>query len=157
MSINKYPIQIQTDGRSELRRRLAVGGGRMTPQRLAIYEAVVGRTSHPSVGAVAEEVRRRFPGLSPATVYATLDLFARLGLVQEISGPVRRYDGRAGMHINLVCSRCGRVVDVDDPALVSLRRRAAARARFRVSAVRFELHGICPRCRRSPAPRNGGR
>lgn len=123
---------------------------------MAIYEAVVGRTTHPSVAAVYAEVRRRFPGLSPATVYATLDLFARLGLVQEVSGPVRRYDGRSGTHINLVCTRCGRVIDLADEQLEPLQRRAAARTRFRVSGVRFELHGLCPRCRRVRR-RNGGR
>lgn len=138
----------------DLRRRLAAQRGRLTPQRMAIYDAVVGRTSHPSVAAVYEEVRRRFPGLSPATVYATLDLFARLGLVQELSGPIRRYDGRGEMHINLVCSRCGRVTDVADSVLGALQRRAAAREGFQVSAVRFELHGLCPRCRR---PRRRGR
>jgi Fe2+ or Zn2+ uptake regulation protein len=123
---------------------------------MAIYEAVVGRTSHPSVATVYEEVRRRFPGLSPATVYATLDLFAQLGLVQEISGPVRRYDGQSAVHVNLVCARCGRVTDVADPGLEPLRRRAAARARFRVSAVRFELHGLCSRCRRRSNRGTGG-
>src|SRR5207245_8535200 len=124
-------------------------GGRLTPQRMAIYEAVVGRATHPSVAAVHAEVRHRFPGLSAATVYSTLDLFARLGLVQEISGPVRRYDGRAGAHVNLVCHRCGRVTDVPDGELEAVQRRAAARARFQVAAVRFELHGLCPRCQRS--------
>ncbi len=142
---------------ADLRRRLGAQGGRLTPQRMAIYEAVVGRTSHPSVAAVYAEVSRRFPGLSPATVYSTLELFARLGLVQEISGPVRRYDGRAGVHMNLVCHRCGRVLDVADAGLKALKRRAAARARFQVSAVRFELHGLCPRCRRRPGRRNGER
>ncbi len=161
MTINKNSIQeiAEPAGRrwADLRRRLAARRGRLTPQRMAIYEAVVGRTSHPSVTAVYKEVRRRFPGLSPATVYATLDLFAQLGLVQEISGPVRRYDGQSGMHINLVCSRCGRVIDVVDSELEPLQRRTAARARFSVSAVRFELHGLCPRCRRRPGRRNGGR
>jgi Fur family peroxide stress response transcriptional regulator len=123
---------------------------------MAIYDAVVGRTSHPSVAAVLEEVRRRFPGLSPATVYSTLDLFAKLGLVQEVSGPVRRYDGQAGVHINLVCRRCGRVIDVADSELDALQRRVAARAKFQVASVRFELHGICPRCRRRPRRRTGG-
>ncbi len=153
MNINKNPIQTQpsaadADPWADLRRRLAAARGRLTPQRMAIYEAVVGQTSHPSVAAVYTEVRQRFPGLSPATVYATLDLFAQLGLVQEISGPVRRYDGRSAVHVNLVCTRCGRVTDVADRGLERLRRRAAARARFRVSAVRFELHGLCLRCRR---------
>jgi len=149
---NDPTLQVWTD----LRRRLAAQRGRLTPQRMAIYDAVVGRTTHPSVAAVYEEVRRRFPGVSPATVYAALDLFARLGLVQEVSGPIRRYDGRAGTHVNLVCSRCGRVIDVADSELEPLQRRAAARARFHVSAVRFELHGLCPRCRRRPRRRTGG-
>jgi Fur family transcriptional regulator, peroxide stress response regulator len=161
MSINKDAIQNRgpASGPSrwrDLRRRLAAVGGRLTPQRMAIYEAVVGRTSHPSVASVFGEVRQRFPGLSPATVYTTLDLFAHLGLVQEISGPERRYDGRSALHVNLVCTRCGRVTDVGDPALEPLRRRAAARARFRVSAVRFELHGLCPRCRRGSSRKTGG-
>jgi len=160
MAINKDRIQISAhpgaSAWTDLRRRLGPRGGRLTPQRMAIYEAVVGRTSHPSVLAVYEEVRRRFPALSPATVYSTLDLFARLGLVQEVSGPVRRYDGQAGVHINLVCRRCGRVLDVVDAELDALQRRAAARARFQVSAVRFELHGVCPRCRRRQGRRNGG-
>jgi Fur family peroxide stress response transcriptional regulator len=102
MSINKKSVQVNADRWGDLRRRLAAHGGRLTPQRMAIYEAVVGRTSHPSVDAVYEEVRQRFPGLSPATVYATLGLFADLGLVQEISGRVRRYDGRASVHLNLI-------------------------------------------------------
>ena len=170
MDINKDSIQTAPvpaaspgapsgDRWADLRRRLAGLGGRLTPQRMAIYEAVVGRTTHPSVAAVHEEVRRRFPGISAATVYTTLNLLARLGLVQEVSGPVRRYDGQAGVHVNLVCGRCGRVIDVSDGELESLQRRAAAREGFQVSAVRFELHGLCPRCRRArrPRPHKGGR
>lgn len=132
----------------DLRRRLASRGGRLTPQRMAIYDAVVGRTSHPSVDTVYAEVRRRFPGLSPATVYSTLSLFADLGLVQEIGGRVRRYDGQATVHFNLICRRCGRVTDVADRRLRVLERAVAARTRFQVSAARFELHGLCLRCRR---------
>ncbi len=149
MSINKDRIKSE-DGRwAALRRRLALRGGRLTPQRMAIYEAVVGRTDHPSVEAVHEAVRRRYPGLSAATVYATLDLLSDLGLIQEISGPVRRYDGRASHHVNLICRRCGQVVDVPDPRLASLEHTVASRARFDVKAVRFELHGLCSRCRQA--------
>jgi Fur family peroxide stress response transcriptional regulator len=137
---------------------MASRGGRLTTQRMAIYEAVVGRTNHPSVETVHDEVRRRFPSVSLATVYATLNLFDDLGLIQEISGPIRRYDGQASRHINLVCQRCGRVIDVDDPRLARLERTVAGRARFQVKAVRFELHGVCPRCRRQTGgPRGGGR
>src|SRR5215469_9222267 len=89
-----------------LRRLLRGRGGRLTPQRMAIYEAVVGQTTHPSVEMVHAAVRARFPGVSRATVYTTLDLLAELGFIQEVGGRVRRYDGRAGRHVNLVCERC---------------------------------------------------
>src|SRR5690349_15250143 len=56
-----------------LRGLLRARGGRLTPQRIAIYEAVVGHTTHPSVEMVHAAVRARFPGVSRATVYATLD------------------------------------------------------------------------------------
>lgn len=136
---------------ADLRRRLARHGARLTPQRMAIYEAVVGCSTHPSVQAVHARVRRRFPGLSPATVYTALQLFAHLGLIQEVSGRVRRYDGQADRHVNLVCERCGRVTDVVDPRLEALERAAAGRARFQVRSVRFELHGLCARCQRTSA------
>jgi Fur family peroxide stress response transcriptional regulator len=146
MRINKKLVQFKASHWADIRRRLAARGGRLTPQRMAIYDAVVGRTTHPSVSAVHEEVRQRFPGLSRATVYSTLEFFARLGLVQEVSGPVRRYDGRPDLHINLVCSRCGQVSDVADAELEPLRRRAVGRMGFHVESVRFELHGVCNRC-----------
>ena len=136
-----------------LRRR----GGRLTPQRVAIYDAVVGQTTHPSVEMVHAAVRERFPGVSQATVYATLDLLAELGFVQEVGGRVRRYDGRAGRHVNLVCERCGEVADVADPRLETLERRTAMRAGFDVRSARFELHGLCRRCRAQARPGRGGR
>ncbi|HKV45019.1 MAG TPA: Fur family transcriptional regulator [bacterium] len=156
MVIKKDSIQTKSPAWAALHHRLAGRGGRLTPQRMAIYEAVVGRTSHPSVAAVHREVRRRFPGLSAATVYSTLDLFAHLGFIQEVSGAVRRYDGQAGVHVNLVCQRCGRIIDVPDAELEVVQRRAAARAKFLVAAVRFELHGLCPGCQHT-AQRAEGR
>lgn len=134
-------------GWAVLRRLLGARRGRLTPQRLAIYEAVVGRTTHPSVEMVHAAVRARFPGISRATVYATLDLFADLGLIQEVGGRVRRYDGRATRHVNLVCERCGGVTDVADSRLEDLERRTVLRAGFDVRSARFELHGVCARCR----------
>jgi Fur family peroxide stress response transcriptional regulator len=133
----------------ELRRLLAARGDRLTPQRMAIYDAVVGRSTHPSVDMVYDQVHRRFPSLSRATVYVTLSLFADLGLIQEVSGPIRRYDGQAARHVNLVCERCGSVVDVFDTRLEDIERKVASRARFSVRKTRFELHGICPNCQRS--------
>jgi Fur family peroxide stress response transcriptional regulator len=164
MNINKEPLHRASrppadarpgDGWAVLRGLLGARRGRLTPQRLAIYEAVVGHTTHPSVEMVHDTVRSRFPAISQATVYTTLGLFAELGLIQEVGGRVRRYDGRAGRHVNLVCERCGEVTDVADPRLEALERKTAARAGFDVRSARFELHGICLRCRGQA--RRGGR
>jgi Fur family peroxide stress response transcriptional regulator len=163
MNINKESLQRGSpppagvrpgEGWAVLRGLLRARRGRLTPQRQAIYEAVVGHTTHPSVEMVHDAVRSRFPAISQATVYTTLGLFAALGLIQEVGGRVRRYDGRAGRHVNLVCERCGEVTDVAHPRLGALERKTAARTGFDVRSARFELHGICQRCR-VPARRGG--
>lgn len=91
----------------------------VTPQRIAIYRALLEATDHPSPEAISARVRPTMPSLSLATIYKTLEAPARLGLVSELSttGKARRYDGNRDQHHHLVCTRCTRVTDYYDPAL----------------------------------------
>ncbi|HEY8450454.1 MAG TPA: Fur family transcriptional regulator, partial [Bacillota bacterium] len=59
---------------------LSSHGYRVTPQRLAIYEALVATDQHPSAEELYRQVKKRFPMISPATVYNTLQLLVRMGL-----------------------------------------------------------------------------
>jgi Fe2+ or Zn2+ uptake regulation protein len=94
---------------------------------------------------VYEELAREHPGLSPATVYSTLDLLERLGAVRRVSTPrgATTYDSRTDQHHHLICSCCGRVEDLD----VTLDTGAAGRAAgFSVGHAQLTLTGLCRDC-----------
>jgi Fur family peroxide stress response transcriptional regulator len=57
---------------------------KVTPQRVAVMEFLRGNTSHPSVDDVYQQVRRRFPSISRATIYNTVTTLVEAGLLQEI-------------------------------------------------------------------------
>lgn len=132
------------------RRLLAERGYRVTPQRVAIYDAVRGDITHPSADDIYRRVRRQYPMISPATVYKTLELFVQLGLVSELGfgDDVNRYDSNPEEHVNLVCVRCRKITDVDEPSLLgAVRRNAASASRFEIFTGRHEFYGLCPDCR----------
>lgn len=127
--------------------RCRSAGMSVTPQRLAIYRALLEADDHPSPEAIYERVRPTMPSLSLATIYKTLDALARLGLVNELpsTGNSRRYDGNIERHHHLVCERCNRVVDHVDPALdrIRLPRRLPG---FTPRHLSISIHGLCAAC-----------
>src|SRR5690349_14751889 len=107
-------------------------GMRVTPQRLEIHDALARLGRHATADEVLREVRATQPGLSLPTVYATLELLVELGAARRVdAGPgAALYDPRADAHAHLVCTRCGRVEDVelalDEAALLRDSRRSGA-------------------------------
>jgi Fur family peroxide stress response transcriptional regulator len=86
-------------------------GFKVTPQRLAICEFVLSSKEHPTTDQVYQEVKKKYPTLSLATVYQTLHLLTEIGLLQELklSDQVSRYDPDTSLHINIICKNCGRI------------------------------------------------
>jgi Fur family peroxide stress response transcriptional regulator len=135
-------------------RALQGSGHRMTPQRLGVLRALVGVNAHPSAEEVHAQVRLDAPMTSLATVYKTLETLRDLGEAREMAlgDGRRRYDAvRPGFHPHAVCTRCGRIEDVDLAGLDVLPARAAQASGFRVRAQRVEFYGLCRSCQ-EPAP-----
>ncbi|HEX6989194.1 MAG TPA: Fur family transcriptional regulator [Bacillota bacterium] len=122
-------------------------GYRVTPQRLAIYEALIESPRHPSAEDLYERVSRKFPMISPATVYNTLQLLVKMGLATELgfSGETR-YDGNPHVHVNVLCSHCKRIFDIEDELAAEIFRRVEAQSNFVLFGQRHEFFGICPEC-----------
>ncbi len=130
---------------------LRASGLRLTPQRLAICEILATSRDHPTAYEIHRRLRRRFPTMSLATVYKTLDALARLGLVSVLgdAGDGRvHYDGDTAPHINLVCLACHRVEDLEGVEIQSLHRRVAARSGYVLRGARLVYYGLCPDCQR---------
>jgi Fur family peroxide stress response transcriptional regulator len=123
----------------------------MTVQRRAIFEALLDRQDHPTIDQVYEDVKDRIPGVSRTTVYRTLETFVDLGVSRKTShvAAMARFDGNVGHHHHLVCLRCDKVVDIDDPALSRLPLPDARRTGFEIVDFSVYLEGLCPDCKKT--------
>ena len=129
----------------------------MTVQRRAIFEALLDRQDHPTIDQVYEDVKDRLRGVSRTTVYRTLETFVDLGLSRKTSHVAARarFDGNVDHHHHLVCVRCDKVVDFDDPALSRLPFPDARRTGFEIVDFSVYLEGLCPDCKKT-APKARG-
>jgi len=123
-------------------RRIAV-----TPQRLAVLATLQDRRDHPTAEMIFQEVRRQLPAISFNTVYKTLEVFYRQGLVIKVNPlhEVARYDGDTQHHAHLVCRSCHRILDVPwEPAALPL--LSGDLGGFQVEHQSLTLWGLCPQC-----------
>lgn len=142
----------------ELRRRFRERRLRLTPQRAAIYRALIETTSHPTAEALYASVRRTHPSMSQNTVYYTLSALRRAGLVHEVNygHDGARFDGNVTPHHHLICTACHRIEDVMDERLDRLSVAVPVTKGFEVRRHRVEFYGFCDPCRRE-RPGTGGR
>ena len=139
----------------EIAERLRWWGVRVTPQRLAIGEAVLNSTDHPTVQQIHERVRDHFPSMTLATIYSTLGVLERSGLIQELPFErMSRYEANMEPHVNLVCIQCENVMDSDvgHDAVVRLKNRISSQSDFQVAWQRVDFYGWCPRCASAKRP-----
>ena len=141
--------------RQEIASLLRQGGIRVTPQRLAISEAVLNSRDHPSVQQIYERVKDHFPSMTLATIYSTLDVLENSGLIQELPFPqFSRYESNLEPHVNLVCVKCGAVTDADigHDSVVTLKNQIAGESRFKVGWQTVDFHGWCSNCATKNSP-----
>lgn len=121
----------------------------MTPQRHAVLAAVRDSVRHPTADEIHQAVTERSPGIGVATVYRTLDLFVRHGVITELrlgDEAVARYDGNVERHDHVICSSCGRVADVEVALPQELIASAAEQAGATVEHYDLQFRGTCERC-----------
>lgn len=94
-------------------------GIQATPQRIAVAEYILAVRTHPSADEVWEQVRRRCPTLSRATVYNTLNLFVEKGLVrtQVLKEGTVVFDPHVDAHHHFIDVDTGKIYDVPWEAL----------------------------------------
>ena len=152
MHLNWNDSRIDMMNKDNLIGQLKEKGLKITPQRLAIIDALVeNREAHPGATLIYEEARKKARRVSLSTVYATLKEFSENGLIRqlEFDRMENRYDVDISDHVNLICNRCGKILDYYIPA--SLEPRDIARkSGFVVTDTRLEFHGYCRDCLKRP-------
>lgn len=134
-------------------------GVRVTAQRLAVYRVLAEDASHPTAEQVYARLRPGHPSLSPATVYRVLESLEREALIRRVGTThgIARFDANLDGHQHVICRHCGRMTDLDVPALSSLTLDAKAVPGFVVEGLDIRIVGRCATCRPRAAVTRAGR
>jgi Fur family peroxide stress response transcriptional regulator len=121
----------------------------VTVQRRRIFEALLGRTDHPTPDQVYAAVKDTLPGVSHTTVYRVLETLVALGVLAKACTPgaATRVDPRTVRHHHLVCQRCDRLLDVEDSAVDHrVHPPDVRRQGFSIQAYSIYFTGLCAAC-----------
>jgi Fe2+ or Zn2+ uptake regulation protein len=143
MKFHPGPQEIELKLIASLREK----GYKLTPQRLKIINLLSHDRSHPGAMDILQRVRQIAPRISHSTVYYTLNILKKEGLIQELEFYERdnRYDINVSNHINLICKGCGKIDDFAEELPFSS-ELIEEQTGFRPVGMRFEYYGYCKRC-----------
>ncbi len=121
---------------------------KITPQRIAVYQTIKDSVDHPNAEAVFKKLYPAYPTMSLATVYKSLELFSKLGLVQVINIGENsfRYDGRIEDHQHIICTHCSKIEDLNNSIFEDLPSKVADTSNYHINKQQLCFYGICSDC-----------
>ncbi|MFF3024724.1 Fur family transcriptional regulator [Gottfriedia sp. NPDC057948] len=124
-------------------------GVRITPQRHAIIEYLIGSGTHPTADEIYKALEGKFPNMSVATVYNNLRVLREVGMVKELNfgDSSSRFDYITTDHYHIICEKCGEMNDFHYDGLEGINLYVEKETGFEVTNHRMEVYGICPKCK----------
>jgi Fur family ferric uptake transcriptional regulator len=127
-------------------------GYKITPQRQAVIQVITSSQDHLTPADMYQKVHQDHPNIGLVTVYRTLEILDKLGLICEVHAgdSCRSYLGRrpSGHHHHLICSDCGIVIDFTECELEVLSQRLSQETGFEIDSHLLEFTGLCQACQR---------
>lgn len=132
-----------------LREKCHQAGLKITPQRMAVYQALVESVEHPCAEAVFRQVRETIPSISLDTVNRTLLTLSHIGVafVVEGSGDAKRFDANLKNHQHFKCVKCKRIIDFHHEAFDCIDIPENLTDQFTVLRKTVYLEGYCELCK----------
>ena len=130
--------------------RVSVPELRATKQRALILEIIRHGKGHLDADEVYRRARLKYPRLSLSTVYRTLQLFKKLGLVEELhfDETHHHYEVKpSAEHHHLVCLGCGKVIEFRHSLSRQVKKNVPEARDFEVVNTEIRMMGYCPECR----------
>lgn len=123
-------------------------GGRVTPQKVAVIEAIYHSNSHPTIDEIFDEVSSSQPSLSKKTVYQIVNDLADMKIVSLVdvgTGQMRVDPTVETEHDHFVCTSCRKVFDIDRKEPVGLSNKAKSFGL--IEQVEVVYRGVCNECK----------
>ena len=140
-----------------LEAELGSRGRRLTRQRRVIVRVMDTASRHLDIDEIYERARKHDHHIHRVTVYRTVDLLKRLGLIDEldllhIRGDRHYYESHAPReHIHIACLRCGKVREFESALYDEMKRQIEAQLDMTITLSRTEVGGYCRTCLPSTA------
>jgi Fur family ferric uptake transcriptional regulator len=150
---------VETPLRESVYEYLAEHGLRRTVQREAIIEAVLATREHFHAEELLDMAKKIEPSVSRATVYRTLPLLVKSGLLRELDlgKDVMFYDPNFvehPTHNHLICIDCDKIIEFEDPNMELLENCITRRLGFEPANKHVRIEGRCDELKMRGACRN---
>ena len=145
MKIETKEVERRTKVFSGICRRYGV---KATHQRREIYRELARTNDHPDAETIYARVRKRISAISLDTVYRTLRLLEKKGLISRVGSlsEKTRFDANTDRHHHFVCTECGFMGDFYNEEWNDFRNRSAVMTMGTVNSIHVELRGLCKAC-----------
>ena len=151
---NNFHLQIEMRfSEKKLVAALRKHGHKLTPQRRAVIRAITSSQDHLTPTTIYNKVCQDYPGIGLVTIYRTLEILDKLGLICEVhaGGSCRSYLARRPVehHHHLICAGCGVVIDFTGCDLGKVAQRLSQETGFEIESHLLEFLGLCQNCQKA--------
>lgn len=134
---------------------------RWTAPREAIHQLLRRSSKHMSAKEIFASITRQYPGIGMTTVYRTLDLLTRMGLIHKFSfgDGQTRYEfipeEKKRHHHHLICTECGKIIDYSEfveeelDLVRKIETKLTRKYDFKVLDHNIEFLGLCHGCKKT--------
>lgn len=145
--------KLSNDEIKKLKDNLKDKGYKLTPQRRAIVDMIIrNEGSHLTTEEIYDLVRADCPEIGLATVYRTVQLLEELGVVSklDLNDGCSRYElvhtEENHQHHHLICTNCGKVIEVEGDLLEVLEHNIEEKYNFKIKNHSVKFYGLCSSC-----------
>lgn len=120
----------------------------LTKQREVVLQVIREADEHLTANEVFDKSKQLLPGISFATVYNSLRFLKEAGHIAEISfgNGASRFDSMTSRHDHAICTKCGKLVDMEIELPVEIVNFASEFSKFKLESIELTLRGLCPEC-----------
>src|SRR5437764_7638751 len=127
-------------------------GLKLTSERSALVREIFATHYHFEADELLFKMKEKGLKISRATVYRTLELLVKSGMVRRVhlGEDHYHYEHVTGIshHDHLICTTCGTVIEFVDPELERRQREICERKKFTPTFHNLQILGVCESCRK---------
>jgi Fur family peroxide stress response transcriptional regulator len=121
-------------------------GLKVTPQRIAVFDAVINLNNHPTAENVTDYIKSNHPNIATGTVYKALETLVRCGIINKVKTDtdIMRYDAITEKHHHLYCAESERIEDFVDLELDKMLEKYLKNKKipnFKIEDIKLQIVG----------------